>query len=73
MNAIAFPTAEATPVAKPITVRVPEACRLIGIKRSKLYELIEDGSIPIIKVGAMTLIRVSALEAFIDAAEARTV
>lgn len=72
MNAITFPALEASPATKPITVRVPEACRLIGIKRSKLYELIEDGSIPIIKVGAMTLIRVSVLEAFIDDAEART-
>lgn len=72
MNAIAFPAPEASAAARPITVRVPEACRLIGIKRSKLYELIEDGSIPIIKVGAMTLIRVSVLEAFIDAAEATT-
>lgn len=58
--------------ATPITVRVPEACRLIGIKRSKLYELIEDGSIPIIKVGAITLIRVSVLEAFISAAESKS-
>jgi excisionase family DNA binding protein len=37
-------------------VRVPEARRLTGIGRSKLYELIAAGEIRIIKVGSITLI-----------------
>ena len=40
----------------PLTVRIPEACRLTGIGRSKLYELIAEGSIEIVKVGGMTLV-----------------
>ncbi|GAM05081.1 helix-turn-helix transcriptional regulator [Novosphingobium sp. MBES04] len=28
---------------EPISVRIPEACRLTGIGRSKLYELIAEG------------------------------
>ena len=38
----------------PLAVRVPEACRLTGIGRSKLYELIAAGELPIIKVGSIT-------------------
>ena len=51
--------------AEPITVRIPEACRMTGIGRSKLYELIQSGDIAIIKVGAMTLVPVAGLKAFL--------
>lgn len=50
---------------RPISVRVPEACRLTGIGRSKLYELIAAGEIEIVKVGTMTLLPVAALTDFI--------
>lgn len=49
----------------PLTVRIPEACRMTGIGRSKLYELIQVGEIEIIKVGSMTLVPVETLEALI--------
>jgi excisionase family DNA binding protein len=49
------------PVSRPLTVRVREACRLTGIGRSKLYELIAAGEIEIVKVGAITLIPVESL------------
>ncbi len=52
---------------QPITVRIPEACRMTGIGRSKLYELISEGEIPIIKVGSMTLVPVSGLNSFLAA------
>lgn len=52
---------------RPITVRVREACRITGIGRSKLYELISAGDIEIIKVGSITLVPMDALEAFIGA------
>ena len=48
-----------------ITVRIKEACRITGIGRSKLYELIAEGEIGIIKVGVMTLVPVSELERFV--------
>jgi len=50
----------------PITVRVRDACRLTGIGRSKLYELIAAGDIETIKVGRITLLLVSSLQRFID-------
>jgi excisionase family DNA binding protein len=50
----------------PITVRIREACRLTGIGRSKLYELIASGEIEIIKVGTITLIPTAALQSFVE-------
>ncbi|MFA6125626.1 helix-turn-helix domain-containing protein [Sphingomonas sp.] len=51
---------------QPIAVRVKEACRLTGIGRSKFYELIADGRIEIVKVGAMTLVPIDSLRSLID-------
>lgn len=51
---------EAVPL-EPITVRIPDALRLTGIGRSKLYELIQEGRIKTVKVGRMTLVRVDSL------------
>ena len=56
------------PRAEPITVRIKEACRITGIGRSKLYELIAEGEIDIIKIGAMTLIPVDSLRGLINRA-----
>ena len=53
-------------IPMPLTVRVREACRLTGIGRSKLYELIAAGEIEIVKVGTITLIPVAVLERFLQ-------
>jgi excisionase family DNA binding protein len=50
-----------------IAVRIPEACRMIGIGRSKLYELMETGEIETIKIGVSRLVVVSSLQAFVQA------
>lgn len=54
---------------RPLTVRIHEACRLTGIGRSKLYELIRQRRIETIKVGAITLIPVVSLESFLGLRE----
>lgn len=54
------------PRAMPIAVRIREACRLSGIGRSKLYELIAAGEIEIIKVGTITLVPMASLLRFLD-------
>ncbi|MBT0668934.1 helix-turn-helix domain-containing protein [Novosphingobium profundi] len=56
-----------TPI-EPISVRIPEACRLTGIGRSKLYELIAEGRIEVVKVGTMTLVPYASLKDLIDQA-----
>jgi excisionase family DNA binding protein len=51
---------------QPLAVRIREACRMTGISRSKLYELIGSGEIERIKVGSITLIPIGSLRLFID-------
>jgi excisionase family DNA binding protein len=51
---------------QPISVRVPEAVRLTGISRSRLYELMRSGEIEHVKVGRSTLIPYCGLTTFID-------
>ena len=50
----------------PLAVRVKEACRLTGIGRSKLYELIAADEIDTIKVGTITLIPMASLRHFLE-------
>ena len=60
-----------------LTVRVADAAGLLGIGKTKIYELIGAREIEIIKLGRATLIIRASLEAFIErqrgpAAEAQT-
>jgi excisionase family DNA binding protein len=50
----------------PLTLRISEACRITGIGRSKFYELIKDGAVDVIKVGAITLVPRSSIQALLD-------
>ena len=52
--------------AAPITVRVPEAARMLGISRSRIYELITSGDIEALKLGRATLVPIATLQALID-------
>jgi excisionase family DNA binding protein len=58
-------TGHADAPTRPLTVRVREACRLTGMGRSKLYMLIKEGHIDVVKVGTMTLIPMRSLEKFL--------
>jgi excisionase family DNA binding protein len=50
----------------PLTVRVPVAARMLGIGRTKLYELIAEHEIDVVKLGSATLVVVDSLQAFIE-------
>jgi excisionase family DNA binding protein len=65
MDPIHHSAAEVTQIL-PLSVRVKQACQLIGIGRSKLYELIAGGDIETIKVGAATLIPMSSLVRLVE-------
>ena len=54
------------PPLSPICARVPQAVRLAGISRSRLYQLLKSGDIEHVKVGSSTLILVESLYKFID-------
>jgi hypothetical protein len=50
----------------PLCVRVNVAARMIGIGRTKLYELIGNGEVETIKVGKATLVTIASLNAMIE-------
>ncbi|MDG5487683.1 helix-turn-helix domain-containing protein [Sphingomonas sp. BGYR3] len=56
---------------KPITLRIAEACRITGIGRSKLYQLIKAGEIEVIKLGTMTLVSMRSVEEMMERKKAR--
>ena len=48
--------------AEPLAVRIPDAVRMTGIGRSKLYELIASGDLETVKIGRCTLVTIEALK-----------
>lgn len=46
-----------------------EAARALGISRARLYQLIDDGTIPSIKLGRRRLIRAEALRDLLERLE----
>ena len=49
-----------------IAMRVPEACRYLGIGRSTLYVLIAKGQVEIIKMGSATLVLTASLRSLVE-------
>lgn len=49
-----------------ISMSVNDACRLTGIKRTKMYQLISSESIQIAKVGKRTLVMTSSILSFLE-------
>lgn len=49
------------PVSEPICVRVNDAARLIGVGRTKLYELIAAGEVDTVKLGKATRVLTASL------------
>ncbi len=52
---------------EPLLVPVTEACRLLSVSRTVVYELIARGELRPIKVGARTLFAASELERYVSA------
>ena len=48
-----------------ISVKIPEAVRLTGLSRSRIYELMASGDIQYAKVGTSTLVLVESLRRFV--------
>lgn len=51
---------------EPIAMRVPNACRYLGIGRSTLYVLIGKGEVEVIKLGSSTLVLTSSLRSLVE-------
>lgn len=56
---------------EPLNVTIPEAARIIGCGRSKIYELIQRNSLEAVKLGSRTLIRVASIKALSDSLTAK--
>lgn len=50
---------------EPFALCVKDAAAFIGLSRSRLYELISDGSIEARKLGSRTVIPVESLKSFV--------
>ncbi|MEZ5695299.1 MAG: helix-turn-helix domain-containing protein [Sphingomonadaceae bacterium] len=51
---------------EPLCVKVNDAARMIGVGRTKLYELISSGEIETIKIGKATRITTESLHRLVE-------
>jgi len=51
---------------EPICVRINDAARMIGIGRTKLYELISSGELETVKIGKATRVTTASLRGLVD-------
>ncbi|MBO6527532.1 helix-turn-helix domain-containing protein [Erythrobacter sp.] len=51
---------------EPIAMRVPGACRYLGIGRSTLYVLIGQGELEYVKLGSSTLVLTESLKSLVE-------
>lgn len=56
---------------EPITVSVATALRILGLGRSKFYELIQDEEIEVVKVGRRTLVLMVSIRSFVESRRIR--
>ena len=57
-----------TAYPEPISYSVADACRVIGIKKTKLYALLKDGQLEARRIGGRTLIPAASLRRLIEGA-----
>src|ERR1700674_268823 len=60
------PTASAPPQVEPLLVRPVEAARLLGIGRSKLFEMVARNELPVIRLGRCVRIPRRELATWVD-------
>lgn len=54
---------------EPISASINDAARAIGIGRTKLYQLIGEGKLDIIKIGRRTLVTTASIKALVTSSE----
>ena len=62
----------AIPFAQRLTCTIAEACKVTGLGRTKLYELIGDGHLATATVGRRRLVLVQSLLSLIEAKRSQT-
>ena len=61
------------PELEPRLISIADAAALLGIGRSKAYELARDGRLPTVDLDGRRLVQVHALDAFIAELDVRVV
>lgn len=51
---------------EPICVKVNDAARMIGVGRTKLYELIAAGEVDVVKLGKSTRVTTASLNSLVE-------
>ena len=59
------------PLEHRLALSVSDAAALLGISRSKAYQLVADGTLPAVTIGKVARIPRRALEAWLDAQAVR--
>ena len=54
------------PMPQRLLLRIPEVMTMLGLGRTKIYELIGSGDLPVIRVGKAVRIPVTALEKWVE-------
>ena len=54
----------------PLLISISDACKALGIGRSKVYELVGEGSLETVTIGRRRLVRTESIKAFADKLEA---
>lgn len=62
------PTPAISGLPAPLTVPIPEACRMIGCGRTKMHEMMNTGDVRAVRIAGRTLIDVASLHALVAAA-----
>lgn len=47
---------------EPVTITIADACRVIGIGKNKVYDLINDGTLATVRIGRRQLVRVDSIK-----------
>jgi excisionase family DNA binding protein len=49
-------------VITPLAVNPTKGAKVMGVSRSKFYELLKEGELPLIKIGTRSLVRIADIE-----------
>lgn len=59
-------TTAPVPVIEPLLLTIPQVAIALGISRAKAYQLVQDGTIPTIKLGRNRRVQTAALRRWVE-------
>jgi excisionase family DNA binding protein len=61
-------TATPTPLAEPLALTIPNACRAIGVGKTWIYEQAKAGNLKLVHLGGRTVIPMAELKRLMESA-----